>query len=107
MDGYSFKELIIEGWNYFWFLVIAIMGGTANYINRLKQKNLPFSFVELMGEWFISGFAGIVTMNICLDWGVSIHFTAAATGIAGHMGGRGIFLLESYVASKFPGSKRN
>jgi hypothetical protein len=92
--GPVLKHLIDMGLGYTWFLLLAIWGGTANYIARRKTDKLPFSIVELIGEWAISGFAGIITVLICQEMQLSAMLTAAAAGIAGHMGGRSIFIIE-------------
>jgi hypothetical protein len=91
------------GLNYLWFVALAIWGGTSSYLSRIKRDKLPFSMIELMGEWFISGFAGIITSYMCYSLGWDFYLTAAATGIAGHMGGRAIYLMESYFARKLGG----
>lgn len=79
-----------------WFLLIglSLWGGTANYVRKLKQNKQPFSVVELIGEWVISGFAGFIAALACIELGFSFAIAAAAAGVAGHMGGRSIFILE-------------
>lgn len=92
-----------SGVGYIWFILLAIWGGTVNYIGRLKQmKDTKFSFVELIGEWAISGFAGLLTAYVCIELKFSWHMTAFFTGIAGHLGGRAIFLFELYFKNKLP-----
>lgn len=102
MDGSNLKELIEIAWTYFWFLMIAIFGGTASYLSRVKKKGLPFSVVELVGEWVVAGFAGLMTLHLCLDAGFNVHLTAFFTGMAGHMGGRIIYLFENLVVNRLP-----
>lgn len=85
---------------YGWFVLLALWGGTANYISRVRSKGMPFSVVELIGEWSISGFAGLITAYMCVYLGLSFPLTAAVTGIAGHMGGRAIALLENYLIDR-------
>jgi len=87
---------------YGWFVLLALWGGTANYISRVRSKGMPFSVVELIGEWSISGFAGLITAYMCVYLGLSFPLTAAFTGIAGHMGGRAIYLVEQYFIKKGP-----
>lgn len=105
--GDFLSKLIEGGLGYVWFLVLAIWGGTVNYLSRIKQGKVEvFSFAELVGEWAISGFAGLLTAYICTEMNLSWHMTAVMTGIAGHMGGRAIFIFESYFKSRLP-SKGN
>lgn len=96
----EFKQLTEAAGSYLVFIILAIWGGTANYVSRRKNDSLPFSFVELVGEWTISGFAGLVTVLLCQEFGLSNYLTYAAAGIAGHMGGRSIFILEQMFTRK-------
>ncbi|MGY8835120.1 MAG: phage holin family protein [Enterobacterales bacterium] len=98
--GPILKHLIDLGLGYVWFVLLAIWGGTVNYLTRRKKDKLPFSVVELIGEWAISGFAGIITVLICQEMGLSATITAATAGIAGHMGGRSIFMLEQHFQNR-------
>ena len=96
-----FKALIDGGLGYAWFALLAIWGGTVNYISRVRRnKNVKFSFVELIGEWTISAFAGIMTALICQEMGFSLMLTSALAGISGHMGGRAIYMMEQFVCKK-------
>ena len=95
------KQFFEAGLGYLWFVVLAIWGGTANYITRRKKdKSMPFSLIELLGEWVISAFAGILTALICAEMGMSYYMTAAVAGVAGHMGGRAIFMLELAIQKR-------
>ncbi|MBM7070886.1 phage holin family protein [Shewanella sp. 202IG2-18] len=95
------KQLVEAGLGYVWLVVLAIWGGTVNYLTRRKKdKSMPFSVIELLGEWVISAFAGVLTAFICQEMGMSYMFTCAMAGIAGHMGGRAIFMLELWVQKR-------
>lgn len=83
-----------SSFGFLWLLVLSAWGGTASYLTRLKKSKAPFSFMELVGEWTISAFAGVVTAYACYEMNFSFYATAACAGIAGHMGGRGIALVE-------------
>jgi hypothetical protein len=98
MDG--LMKLVMDNLSYGWFVLMAFWGGTANYISRRNKDKTPFSVIELVGEWSISGFAGLITAYICMDMGLSFALTSAAAGIGGHMGGRAIYLIEQVVLSK-------
>lgn len=90
-----------SGLGYLWLIVLAIWGGTSSYLSRIKRDKLPFSMIELMGEWTVSGFAGIITSYVCYSLGWDFYLTAACTGIAGHMGGRAIYLLERMIVRRW------
>lgn len=119
MDGHGgswlsqrFIEFIQStGLTYVWLLLLAVWGGTASYLGRLRKQNLPFSIAELLGEWVISGFAGVITAYLCLWAGFDYMVTFAMAGVAGHMGGRAIALIEQGVVgwfkTKWPWGKVN
>lgn len=92
-----------SGLGYLWLVALALWGGTASYLSRIKRDKIPFSMIELMGEWAISGFAGIITAYVCHSLGWDFYLTAACTGVAGHMGGRAIYLLERWVVRRWGG----
>lgn len=92
LDGFG-----ISSFGLLWFSLLAIWGGTANYLHRVKKAEIPFSLMELVGEWTISAFAGVITAYVCYELGFSFYMTAAMAGIAGHMGGRGISLVEGWL----------
>lgn len=95
-----FKALLDGGFGYAWFALIALWGGTVSYISRVRRKNIPFSFMELIGEWTISAFAGIMTALLCQEMGFSLMLTSALAGISGHMGGRATYIIEQMFCRK-------
>lgn len=99
--GHFIKHLVESGLGYAWFILLALWGGTASYINRIRNSKVRFSFVELVGELTISGFAGLMTALVCNYMGFDLYLTAALAGISGHMGGRSIFILEKHLQSRF------
>ena len=73
-----------------------------NYIQRIKSGKVEsFSLIELLGEWSVSGFAGLLTAFICHEMGMSWQITAFATGVAGHMGGMAIQFCEELFKHHF------
>lgn len=108
-DGQSGNLIIkaLADWaEYIALFVLALWGGTASYINRIRKDNVKFSAVELIGEWAISGFAGVITALICNELGYSFYITAALAGIAGHMGGRAVHMLEQFFMRKVGASEK-
>lgn len=96
------NKVLETGIGYLWFIMLALWGGTVNYLSRLKQGAVEsFSFIELIGEWTISGFAGLLTAYICVEFEMSWTMTAFFTGVSGHLGGRAIYMLENYVKQHF------
>ena len=98
-----FRQLVETGIGWIWFIVLAIWGGTANYISRIRRENMKFSTTELIGEWTISGFAGVVTGLICMEYGMGMHLTFAMVAISGHAGGKAIYLIEQLYAKRIKG----
>ncbi len=92
----TYLNAIGLGW--LWIFCLAVWGGTASYIARVRKMGLPFSFIELVGEWTISGFAGVMTGYLCFAAGFPDYVTMAFAGVAGHMGGRAISLLEDRIS---------
>lgn len=85
-------------------LVLAMWGGLANYVYRIKTGAVQmFSFIELLGEWVISGFSGVMVYLIATHYHVEPLLVAAMVGIAGHAGARTIFFIERIGARKLTG----
>ena len=83
---------------YSWVVVIAMFGGAANFIRKVKSGQArAFNFVEFVGELVISAFAGIMTYWFCEWANVNPWLTAAFVGVSGHMGSRAIFMGEQTV----------
>lgn len=80
---------------------LALWGGTVNYLTRLRKGTVEkFSFIELVGEWCISGFSGILVYLIGANYGVPPLLLAAMVAVAGHAGGRTVFYLETVFHGK-------
>ena len=106
MEGHGVVDRILSMFSatslgFVWFSLIAIWGGTASYLSRLKKSQAPFSIMELVGEWTVSAFAGIITAFLCFEMGASFYTTAALAGISGHMGGRAIAMLENWAETQW------
>jgi hypothetical protein len=100
-------EKVVSTWGSDWLkyvglISLALWGGTASHLSRMKRMGMPFSLPELIGEWVICGFAGMLTLLLCEAYGVNMALTGAFTGIAGHMGGRAIFMIQQKVFNSAP-----
>jgi hypothetical protein len=86
---------------YVWVTALSAWGGIVNWIRKRKSgETRPFNFTELVGEIFTSAFAGVMTFYLAEAAGLDTLITAALVGVSGHMGSRGIFLLEKAIAKK-------
>ncbi len=93
---------------YAWVLGLAMLGGFANFIGKLRRgKVRAFNVTELIGDLVISAFAGIITFYLCTYAELDPLLTAALVGMCGHMGSRLIVLMErkikQYIDAKNPG----
>lgn len=85
-----------------WVSALSLCGGIANFFRKLRAGDArPFNFAELLGELFISAFAGIATFLLCEAWGCDPILAAALIAISGHMGSRAVFLLERIFTAYF------
>jgi len=87
---------------YLWVVILSIWGGVVSYVRKVQKGTIhKWSLTELLGELVVSSFAGMLTFLICEWANLPPLLTAAFVGISGHMGSRGIFLLEKYFKDKF------
>lgn len=81
----------------------AILGGLVAWYNKVRAGVIPtWSINHLIGELCTSAFAGLLCFWICEWAGFPLLLTAPLTGIVGHMGTRGISMLEQWAAQRFP-----
>lgn len=80
---------------YGWVVLLASWGGMAGYIRKIKSGHSRPSISELIGELCISGFVGVMTFYFCEAAKVNQVISAGLIGISGHMGSRGIMIMEN------------
>ncbi len=84
-----------------WMLAIAASGGFVSFYGKVKSgESKVFNIMELLGEVFVSALVGLVTYWICKGFAVNEWLTAAGVAISGHMGTRGIALVENALRKK-------
>lgn len=80
---------------YGFMLGISVLGGLVSWSARVRAgKANPWSINELIGEVATSAFAGLLSFYLCEWAGFPPLLTASVVGISGHMGTRGIQMLE-------------
>lgn len=89
------KEIL----NYSWFVFMGLWGGSVSYLERLA-KNGKHSYLRLFVEWITSAFTAIITAYGCDYFEFSFATTAGLAGVAGHMGGRALFIIEKVIHVK-------
>lgn len=80
-----------------WLFVLglALFGGMASWWGKVRKGEVAYwSMSALIGELTISAFAGTITFLGCEYLNLGPFLSPALAGIAGHMGGRAIALLE-------------
>ena len=83
---------------YTWVIGIAALGGVTSFVSNVQRGEArAYNIVELIGELFISAFAGVMTFYLCELIDLPPLASAACVGIVGHMGSRGMFVLEKTV----------
>lgn len=86
---------------YIWVIALSVWGGIVHHIKKVKSGAVNrFSFSELIGDIFISGFIGVMTFYLCEYGGFDQMLTAFLVGISSHMGTRGLMMLEELAAKK-------
>jgi LydA holin phage, holin superfamily III len=91
---------------YLWVLGLSALGGVVAFARKVREGHArAWNFAEFVGELVTSGFAGVMTFYMCEYSNFAPLLTASLVGIAGHMGSRAIFLLESFLDAKYPRPK--
>ena len=91
MNNFDYERLL----PYVWYLVLAMWGGVARYLIELQRDSLlKFSFLKLFSNLIISGFAGVITLNLVEHFNISLHLGAALIAVSGHAGVRAVEKLE-------------
>lgn len=86
---------------YGFILALSLLGGVASWYGKVKKGELQASNLNsLVGELTTSALAGLLSFYICEWRDVPPVLTAAIVGVAGHMGTRGISILEE-IAQRY------
>jgi hypothetical protein len=86
-----------------WLAVLAmtIIGGLSGWYIKVRRGDLAATNIfALIGEMTVSALAGAIVFFLCDYGGVPIGFNAAASGLAGYMGGRAIDMLETHLLKR-------
>lgn len=85
---------------YAFVLGLSLLGGFVSWINRVRKgESTAASLNALIGELCTSALAGLLAFFLCEWMNSPPLLTAAVAGIAGHMGTRGITLLEEALGA--------
>lgn len=76
-------------------LGIALLGGLVRWYLAIKKgETTVYNLSALIGELAVSAFVGLLTFWICESLNVNPLLTAAAVGMSGHMGAKGLVWME-------------
>jgi hypothetical protein len=88
--------------HYAFFLAIAMIGGLVSWFAKVRAGTIQmYNLSGMIGELATSGFAGLLTFWLCAYWDVPQTLTAAAVGMAGHMGTKAIQEMEAWAERRF------
>lgn len=98
------KDPTTYGWlTYAWVLGLSFAGGAVSFLRKVREgQSRVYNLIELFGEIFTAGFAGLLTFWLCEAANISPLLSAVFIGVAGHMGSRAIFMLEKTLEARFP-----
>ena len=97
------KDPTTYAWlTYLWVFGLSSWGGFVSFMRKRRQGQArPFNVAEFVGEIATSAFAGVLTFYLAESAGAPQLLTAAMVAISGHMGGRAVFLMETWMERKF------
>ncbi len=93
-------QLWESGAQYLGLVVFAVVGGLMNYLGRVQRGEISFKILPLLAELSVSGFAGLLAALVATSMSFSTEMVYFFAGISGHLGARGIFLMQLVVAKK-------
>lgn len=94
-------NLFSEGMQYLGYVIIALVGGFMNHLGKLRTGEIKrFRCIPLLIDISISGFAGLLVALLATSYDLRIEMVYFLSGISGHLGARGIFLLQSMLIKK-------
>ena len=102
-DSNFLIKLWVDTRGYVLFIALAVWGGTVNYISKNNKEGGQFSWTEWVGEITVSGFAGVLVALIGIEMEWSVYITAFMARMAGHMGGRALYIFEILFRARMGG----
>ena len=88
-------------------LIMPVGGGVINWYAKVKTGHTrAFNLLELAGEVFTSGFVGLWVFMFLASYDQPAGLCAAASGVAGHMATRLLFMIERFAEKKLMGEDK-
>ena len=101
-----FVELMRQIMPYLSTIFLSMWGGVANHVTTLRNGRKKFQLKELIFDFVVSTFAGLITFYFCRSAGISETMSAVLIAISGHMGTRAIAGFET-VYRRIIGAKES
>ena len=79
-------------------VLLAVLGGLARLLNAKDKEKLSWLFI--LGELFISGFAGGMVLLLARSFGLAGDWLGLVCGMAGWIGPRMLDLVAAKTGSK-------
>lgn len=104
MAGLALAELALRIWQFietililipFKFLLPALIGGIVDYISESKENIDKKSIKQALLRSVVSGFAGMLTYYICMDFQITEYKMAFLIGLSGFAGVRALKFFEN------------
>ena len=80
-------------------VVLSIWAGVVSYL-RMLVKGLEFKVLAFVSHISSSALAGLVTVLLCDQYGLSVQWTGIACAISGHMGAEAMKIFEDRIKRK-------
>lgn len=82
-------------------LAVAVLGGMVGWYGRLQSESPPkVSVLQVVGEVGTSAFAGLLAFWLTQWAGAPQLLSICIVGVAGHMGARFLYSMESWVRQR-------
>ncbi len=83
--------------DYAMVMIISLAGAAVSFFNQIRMQGQPPSWCLFFSEMLTGLFAGAMFWFLCLSLGVYPPMAWLIVGLGGHMGGRGLLLLERKI----------
>lgn len=87
-------DWLIQATPWFYATWLSLIGGTVDYLERIRKSNLPFKLTSYILDMTISMLTGFVAFVLCDMAEMSWSWTVAIIVISSKMGSRAWYVVE-------------
>lgn len=84
-------------------LLFALWGGLSNYVVSIRHGKRRFNIYELLGEFVVSGFSGLMVFTMCKAYAVPLDPAVFLSGLGGHYGNKTVYIIQQTILDKYLG----